>query len=791
MKLFKLLILMVFAYLLISCGGAEERKAAYLEKAKASIEAGDLDKARIELKNVLQIDPKDGEAYYQLGEIYEQSNNYKKAYSNYLKAEELAPELLINQARLGRIYLALINDAAKAQEKIDFILTKDPNHAEGLLLKAAMLAKNGDKNQALKIAKSIVADNPDHVGAAVFLATLYISDNKMKDAIHVLDGALTNNEDNEKLNKMLAAVLVKNKEFGRAEAVYKKFLENNPDSRESYNNLAAFYHQIGKSNEAEETLRASVSNNTDDEERKIVLIQYLNKIKGAKDAISELKSMVSKNSGLGQLRIALAELYTFTGNTASAINVYIDAIKDFSEEKTGIDARIALAVIYIDKGDYVKANDLVKEAISISPNDPKINYIRARLALHEKDLETAIISLRIVLKETPDNIDAYILLAKIYQQNDQQDQLREILNNAYENNRGNPDALLKLAKIYLKRDLNQAEKIIDAYNNLKEGDYEGLSIKAAILNEKNNQPEMYELAKTLMKAYPNKPNGYLQAVSYHNYMKDKNEAISVLEKAYINVEDNRKILTMLTSLQMSEGKYDIVINRINAEIDALPQDVGLKLLLGKVYMSRKALDSAEPLFISVIDIDPSVEEGYLLLSQVYQRKNDPELVKRILIKGKNNVEKSIKIPLALATIYEAEKDYKSAIDIYRSLNKSFPDNLIVINNLASMLSDYGQKNSDMELARSLIGKLRDSGQPIFFDTIGWVYYKSGNYKDAIKYLSQAVEKAPQINVFNYHLGMAYMQAGDKVQAKLYLEKSIANDNSFMWEKQAKAALKSL
>ena len=83
MKLFRILILTLSAYTLISCGGADERKSVYMEKAKSSIEAGDLEKARIELKNVLQIDPKDSNAYFHLGKIYEQKKNYRQAFSNY------------------------------------------------------------------------------------------------------------------------------------------------------------------------------------------------------------------------------------------------------------------------------------------------------------------------------------------------------------------------------------------------------------------------------------------------------------------------------------------------------------------------------------------------------------------------------------------------------------------------------------------------------------------------------------------------------------------------------------
>ena len=77
---FRLLLSIALITVLTACGGAEERKAVYMEKAKSSIEAGDLDKARIELKNVLQIDPKDGEAYYQLGKVLEQQQDFRKAY---------------------------------------------------------------------------------------------------------------------------------------------------------------------------------------------------------------------------------------------------------------------------------------------------------------------------------------------------------------------------------------------------------------------------------------------------------------------------------------------------------------------------------------------------------------------------------------------------------------------------------------------------------------------------------------------------------------------------------------
>ncbi len=790
MKLFRFFILALFSISLIACGGAEERKSVYMEKAKASMKTGDLDKARIELKNVLQIDPKDAEAYYQLGKVFEQKKNYRKAYANYLKADELNPELLQNQARLGRFYLVLMNDVGKAQEKIDLILSKDPQNSDGLLLKAVSLLRKGNADEGMKIIKDITIRDIGHTESVLILASLYIKDNKASDAISLLDSALKNNKNNEQLNKLLASALVANKDYNRAEIIYKDFLERNSESSASYNNLAAFYNQTGNKVKAENILRASIDNKTD-EERILTLIKYIRATQGAESAIKELESFIAANSSLGKLRIALAELFIMNKNKQSAVKVFKRAINDFSEEVTGVTARTALASIYIQEKDYDKAVEVIDEAILISPNDPQINYLRAKFAVRDKDMEKAIISLRIVTKETPENIEAFLLLANVYQQQGDVEQIKSTLNSAYKNNLTNADALLKLAQFYLKRDTKQAEKIIDNYNSLKDSDYDGLSIKSAILNQNKEYSDAYEIARILMELYPGKPNGYLQAIPFLNQQGDKQQAISILEKGYINAKDNKKILTLLTTLQVSEKKFDTVINRLNKEIKSSPEDVGLKLLLAKVYMVNKNIDSSEMVLNEVISAAPETEEAYLLLSQIYQSKKDMVSVKDVLLKGKENVRASVKIPFKLASIYEAESSYKNAIEIYRDLYQKHPDNLLIINNLASMISDYENDSSDLDLMKALASKLEANNQPIFLDTIGWVYYKLGDYQKAVKYLTKAVEKLPEVNVFNYHLGMAYKKSGDAVQAKIYLEKSLASDKPFKQKKLAESALKDL
>ena len=790
MNIFTKLFLAITISTLIACGGAEERKAAYMEKAKSSIAAGDLDKARIELKNVLQIDPKDASAYYELGRIFEEKQNFRKAYGNYLKAAELNPDLLVNQARLGRFYI-LMNDLEKANEKAAFILSKSPDNPDGLLLKAAIKLKKGDINEAISIAKTIVDKEPGHIDGAAFLVTLYMKENKAADAIKVLENSLKSRPDNIKINSLMGSVLTRQKQYDKAEAIYRKILELRPDTLSSYKTLAAFYDLTGEYDKAEAVLRQSIDNNPDDENRKLELIRFISSKKGKAEAIKQLKQLVSDNPGSGKLRLALAELTYLNGDKAAAIEIYKQALSDFSEEVTGIESRIALAKIYIDDKDFISARKVVDEAISISPNDPKVNYLRAILSMEEKDYDQTIISLRIVNKELPDNIEAYIILANTYLLKGEFEQAKKTLFEAYENNRGNADALLKLSRYYAKRDIAQAEKIIDDYNNLKADDYEGLSIKARILNKKKQYREAKVIADTLVKIFPDKPDGYTQSMPYYINKGEKKLAKATLEKGYASVADNNKLLALLTSLNISDKEFDIAEDRIRTKLGESPDNVELKILLAKVYASSGKINEAESLLNEVILIRPEIEDPYLILSQIYQSRKDLEMLQSILEKGHNNVEESLKIGFGLASVYERRKDYERAMNIYRELYTSHPDNLLVVNNLASMLSDYSNKPEDLQFAKRLSAKLELSGQPLFLDTIGWVNYKLGEYEKSIQSLLAAIEMSPDVNIFNYHLGMAYKMTGKKDLARKYLEKSLANGKSFIGEEEARQALKEL
>jgi tetratricopeptide (TPR) repeat protein len=68
-------------------------------------------------------------------------------------------------------------------------------------------------------------------------------------------------------------------------------------------------------------------------------------------------------------------------------------------------------------------------------------------------------------------------------------------------------------------------------------------------------------------------------------------------------------------------------------------------------------------------------------------------------------------------------------------------------------------------------------EPNFIDTLGWVYFQSGDYEQAVFYLERAARLAlPETNAeVEYHLGAAYAKAGQLAQASWRLHRAAKLD----------------
>ena len=100
---------------------------------------------------------------------------------------------------------------------------------------------------------------------------------------------------------------------------------------------------------------------------------------------------------------------------------------------------------------------------------------------------------------------------------------------------------------------------------------------------------------------------------------------------------------------------------------------------------------------------------------------------------------------------KAEADLKKALEL-------FPEQPHVLNYLGYSWIDQGVNlDEGMDMIKRAVQQRPDDGYIV--DSLGWAYFRIGNYDEAAKQLERAIELKPEDPTINDHLGDAYWRVG--------------------------------
>jgi Tfp pilus assembly protein PilF len=116
-------------------------------------------------------------------------------------------------------------------------------------------------------------------------------------------------------------------------------------------------------------------------------------------------------------------------------------------------------------------------------------------------------------------------------------------------------------------------------------------------------------------------------------------------------------------------------------------------------------------------------------------------------------------------------------------------NALVNNNFAYSLSERGIK-LDMALKMAKIAIKTEPGNSAYLDTIGWIYFKAGDFNAAIEYIEKAITVGGEKPDILEHLGDIQFKMGEKDKAKGNWQKALNLDknNSELKQKIEKGAI---
>lgn len=852
----KLLVVALTAIMLVGCGGKEERKAKYLERGKAFIAEDNWDKARVEIKNVLQVDPKSAEAYYLMGQVEDKQQEWAKAFGNYSKAVELDPELIDARLRLAQFYQLQASGykaqddrdgeakaLGQAQHEIDEILKRDAKHSGARTLRAVMLLREGKADEALTLSEAVMKDDPSYGSVAGLVASLYEQVDKIADAEKVLVAAIGKAKEPIPLKLHLAQLYVREKKNDAAENILREIIAAEPTELTYRMQLAQFMAQTDQTDKAVVVMREAVSADPEDINRYLMLADLLAAKKGVAAAVEYLQQSIAQKPKFPELQLGLARLYEQDKKLDEAKKVYDEMVVNFGEEPPGLTARNHLARLAAAAGDYDKAGVLVKEVLTENPKDNDALLLDGRLAMQRADFETAVASFRAVLKGQPDsvpvlhllaeaqlrkgdtelagdnlrravelaplNIDARIKYARYLIANKDLPNALEQIDKALHQDPVNPNALaaksevlaakgdltavkaelaklkevepdnpetfLRLARVYMAEgDVTAALAEVDAVLARDDKNLLALVLKTDILAATRDEAGLEKTINRIKTAAPDNAEGYFRRGRFLRTKGDTAGALKEYEQAYALAKDAGKLamLTEIINIQVESGQSDAALARLQTLQRDEPKHMIANELLGRVYMARKDYSAAEAAYAQQLQINPNSAMGYGQLAAAREQQGNKAGAVAAYEQGLGVLKDDVSLNIGLAGLYERQGDFEASIGVYEKVLAQQADNAVAVNNLASLLADKRTDAQSLDRAKVLAAKLVPVQRPAIQDTVGWVYYRAGEYAKAVEVLEKVVDAEPKVPIFQYHLGMAYAKSGDKAKARVALTKGL-------------------
>jgi tetratricopeptide (TPR) repeat protein len=570
--------------------------------------------------------------------------------------------------------------------------------------------------------------------------------------------------------------------YGRSEYAtkaieeYRQAIENDPSSEYLNASLAELYAKTGRIRdavlEAQDIIKRDPNNL---EAHKLLGRIYLRSLGDLQPgtqsrevltlAIEQYEAMVKIEPNSPDNHLLLGRLYFLNKDLIKAESEFKTTIKIDPNSEEAI---TNLAFLYNDEGDNKKATDLLN-SVPEGQRSAKIYAAMGSTYEQQKDYKKAIAAFRQAISMDKENLDAMRGLAQNLSNDNQMDAALDEYRTIQDADPQDATAALRVAEIYRRQG-----KFDLAMENLKKAGalvQDSLEIpynEALILEAQGKYEEAATVLQKLV-AHPlpadahagDKTNRALFLERLGNVYREAGRPMLALETF-------RKIVD-LGGDEASRGYQDVIdeyrdqkqlaeaTKTAQEAVKKLPDDKGLKLALAQQLADNGKPDESIQIAKSVLKGGPDDRDTYIMLSQInlrLKRWKDSEDAIAQAEKIAVRPEEKEYIRFLQGSIYEREKKYDLAEQAFRDVLQQNPSNSMALNYLGYMLAD---RNTHLEEALTLVKKALDFDPQNYnyIDSLGWVYFKLGNYDQAEESLRRAADKSPNDATIQDHLGELY------------------------------------
>lgn len=433
--------------------------------------------------------------------------------------------------------------------------------------------------------------------------------------------------------------------------------------------------------------------------------------------------------------------------------------------------RLLLAGLFIQQE---KVEEAIDQYNKVLERDPNIEEVHLRLALlysHSGDYQRAEVIFKKVLKDNADSYFAHLSYARLLKQMGKFPEAAEQYEMALELN-WSKELAYEVGYLYMNLEkFSDALRIFTTITNDDAFDERAALGRIQALVDMNREDEALSELYNVRLYTKNPPNIDLIIAKVLLRKKDIPQAKSILGRLVkeSNSSEARYILALLAYQEEDYATSLAQLTHIDPESDNLEEAVYLQT---RILQKLDKIDEA----ISLLKKHTATKIGrsplfYALLSSLYQAKGDNHAALTLMQNAVVLYPDNQQLLFEYGLVLEKNGMSDQAVEMMEKVLKLQPDHAEALNYIG-----YTWANKNIHLDKALEYILRaDALKPnngFIIDSLGWAYYRLGNFPQAARELERSLRLIPDDPHIYEHLGDVYrslqrFQEALKVYIKAY------------------------
>jgi len=571
--------------------------------------------------------------------------------------------------------------------------------------------------------------NSDYLNAA--LAELYARTGRIRDAVLEAQDILKRDGNNLEAHRLLGRIYLRS--LGDMQAgtqsqeilklaieQYEQLVKLDPNSVEDHLLLGRLYRLNNELLKSEGEFKTAVKIQPDSEEAVTTLAYLYNEEGDSSHALQVLNSIPES--------ARTAKVYSALGYTYEQQKQYKEAIDSYRRatdlDRDNLDSVRGLAQNLLNDGQTEAALEQYKVIADADPSDAQTYMRIAEIDRRDGKFDQALEALKKANSVVPDSLEVQYNIAVIDEAQGKYD-----------------DAITILNQLLQKTEHSDGQYSVPEKNN------RAVFIErlGTVYREANKHQQAVETFRMMLDlGDDNASRGYQQIIETYRDNRQWQQATDISVEAAKKFPDDRELQMYAASQQADMGNADAAMARVKAMLKGTPDDRMVYIALAQMNSRAKNWKEAEANINKALELSTKQEDkDYALFVQ--------------------------------GSIYERQKKYDLAEEAFHRVIVDDPKNAQALNYLGYMLADRGTR------VEEALGYIRravalDPQNGAYLDSLGWAYFRLGNYDLAEENLRRASERIGNDPTVHEHLGELYQKTGRLKLAAANFERALEEWN---------------